>query len=232
MLKSLAMHLPEPIRKPVRSLYHVWKAPRIHEPEFEWIAPYLSGVAIDVGANIGKFTVFCAKHSPHVFSIEPAEENIRTLNIAKRLYHLSNVDIIHAAASDHCGKLSFSVPTFSDGSPNLYECHVSDNGTFDVNAITLDSLNLCPTFIKIDVEGHELEVLKGALQTIERSHPAMLIEVLHSETEKTLSDIGYKRVRSLGVNGMFLAEKKQISQLQEPEGQLSHTSRSAHSKSD
>jgi FkbM family methyltransferase len=64
-----------------------------------------------------------------------------------------------------------------------------------VKVIDLDSLSLTPYFIKIDVEGFELEVIKGALATITSNLPVILIEIQSGETfievQRVLQEIGY-----------------------------------------
>jgi len=57
---------------------------------------------------------------------------------------------------------------------------------------TMDSFNLNPGFVKIDVQGFELEVLKGAVQTIEHHKPVMLIESISDDVVEFLLPFGYK----------------------------------------
>jgi FkbM family methyltransferase len=66
------------------------------------------------------------------------------------------------------------------------ECHIK----------TLDSLDLAPTFMKIDVEGFEYEVLAGGMETVKRHEPVIMIERYWDDPRvfKTLSDLGYAEV--------------------------------------
>jgi FkbM family methyltransferase len=56
----------------------------------------------------------------------------------------------------------------------------------------LDEFNLSPYFIKIDVEGYELEVIKGGIETIKAHTPILLIEAINEETKRILSELGYQ----------------------------------------
>ncbi len=61
-----------------------------------------------------------------------------------------------------------------------------------VETITIDSLKLAPSFVKIDVEGFEINVLRGMEQTIRKSHPIFMIEKNeHEEVISFLSNLGY-----------------------------------------
>ena len=57
---------------------------------------------------------------------------------------------------------------------------------------TLDEFNLSPTFIKIDVQGFEYEVLEGARKTIEKHRPVLLIETPSEKVTNLLESLGYK----------------------------------------
>ncbi len=63
-----------------------------------------------------------------------------------------------------------------------------------VYLLALDSLELSPDFIKIDVEGMEVEVLNGAVETIRKYSPIVSAEVAENEVQidKFMSDLGYK----------------------------------------
>ena len=183
----------------LRDVYHVYKTPRLVEPEFSEIARYLDPHrdSIDVGANFGIYTYFLALRSRFVFAIEPVPENFRPLCWMIGAYRL-NARPIPAAASNKCGQLRFSVRE------NLYCSHVEESGELLVSSITLDSLNLNPSFIKIDVEGHDAQVLEGAIETLHRAHPALLVEVSCKATWDFLHSAGYYCVNDMGTNKLFL----------------------------
>lgn len=133
-------------------------------------------VAIDVGANIGALTVPMAQlvgESGIVHAFEASAANVELL--CKNVLHneLENVIIHERAASDHEGTLKVD----KQSALHAYSRKDINEGEFDVNCITIDSLELprCK-LIKIDVDGHELEVLNGAVETIKRCRPIIYIE--------------------------------------------------------
>ncbi len=73
-----------------------------------------------------------------------------------------------------------------------------------VEMVTLDSFNLDNvSFIKIDVEGHEIEVLKGARATLERNKPVMVIEVYGRSDKDDRLDF----IRSLGYDVTHISDE-------------------------
>ena len=130
------------------------------------LTPYLTGTVIDVGAFIGDHTVFYARHSPSVFAFEPNPEAFECL--CRNVPH--NVRSFKLGLGAGPGRASI-VQNANAGMAALVHGH-------DIPIIALDSLNLSEvSFIKIDAEGWECDVLEGARETIARCRPVMLIEV-------------------------------------------------------
>jgi len=152
------------------------------------INPYMD--AIDVGANIGLFTGLMAhtiKKGRFVLSLEPTagafkllEKNIKRNNI------ISNVKAYQMAATKKEGSIDMNVCV---GREEYSSCgtivHPLATGTYfeihTVKSTTIDILCINeviePGFIKIDVEGHEHDVLKGAKHTLLKYRPAVLLEL-------------------------------------------------------
>ena len=138
------------------------------------------GTVIDVGANIGFFTLKFARWvgaDGHVFAIEPEQDNFdRLSHRVNRRGVSSRVLMIRAAAAEKSGELKLAVnPT------NPADHRLSDDG-IAVRAITID--DLCASagwpavcLIKIDVQGAEDRVVAGALETLKRFSPALYIEI-------------------------------------------------------
>ena len=84
--------------------------------------------------------------------------------------------------------------------------------SFDVNVKKLDNLQFENpiSFIKIDVEGHEIEVIKGAIKTINKNKPILLIEIEEIYSKKKVIDT-IKFINALGYNSYYFNEKKLIS---------------------
>ena len=117
-------------------------------------------VVVDIGANIGYYTLLMAKLNSHVHSYEPEFANFQLLK--KNVIHnnfLSNVKLYNKAVSNFNGKSKLFLSEFTPGEHTLNHDRF-DGKKFvevDVTKITLDRID----FAKIDVEGSELHVLEG-----------------------------------------------------------------------
>ncbi len=156
----------------------------------------------DVGANFGYYSWMLKSINPElrVTLVEPLPVNARLIRSTISRYKFSDVAIFEAAASDHVGEGTLYTDTISGATSSL-----SNDGSFvygnfgaipepiSVRLIRLDSLNEEVDFVKIDVEGHEAEALKGAAGTITRSQPVVIVECTHPEQSclRPLRDQGY-----------------------------------------
>ncbi|MEO9959229.1 MAG: FkbM family methyltransferase, partial [Nisaea sp.] len=140
-------------------------------------------VMIDVGANVGLTAAMAATHGATVYAFEPSPSMVvhlrRTIdanNIADRV-HLANCGL-----SDHNGELTFFEDQNSGSASHLVTTStLARKSDTRVPVQTLDAFigqNDVPRadLIKIDVEGFEIDVLKGAQGTLQRLQPAALIE--------------------------------------------------------
>jgi FkbM family methyltransferase len=141
---------------------------------------------IDVGANIGFFTLQFAQQvgsSGHVIAIEPEAHNFKQLEKqVQRAGFGSRVTLIEAVAAESTGERQLQLDPYHPAN------HKIGIEGVPVRAVTLDHLAaaqpLPVAFIKIDVQGAEMQVLDGCQQTLSQQHPALFIEVddeaLHS----------------------------------------------------
>ena len=134
---------------------------------------------IDIGANLGNHSLFFAKYvdCAKVVSFEPMEKNFQVFK--KNLEKYSNKCQLHTyALSDKIGKMTvYNTENNNFGGFSLHK----QNGSFEVkkevDVFTLDNFSFINvSLIKIDVENHENEVLKGARQTIARNQPIIILE--------------------------------------------------------
>jgi FkbM family methyltransferase len=164
---------------------------------------------IDVGANIGFYTLFFASivKNGNIFAFEPIESFYKRLTEVININNIQNVICEKLIVSDSCSEIDIFL---GDCSARI---HPEDNIRWDfskkekVKSTTLDnyidSKNIDKIdFIKIDVDGHEIEVLNGAKNSLNKFSPIMMVEFSkeaqhysgHSleELTDTLSNLGYK----------------------------------------
>jgi FkbM family methyltransferase len=140
------------------------------------------GVFIDVGANVGYFSIIGANavgSSGRVFAFEPMEEIYLLLRKNISLNNISNIETLNLACFSSCGEMTMK-RDIDSGKSRLSSLRI-DNETV-VRLTTLDTFveQFSPyriDFIKIDAEGSDLEVLKGAIHTIRKFHPAIMVEL-------------------------------------------------------
>src|SRR6476646_4511063 len=163
--------------------------------------------AIDVGANAGSYVHYMRSHARPVVAFEP----MPMLATALRRKFPRGVTVQEMALSDHKGSIELRMPVV-DGVVVTGCATVSDNASatypdyqgVDVPMERLDDVysGNCG-FIKIDVEGFQQAVLDGAVETIKRCQPRMLVEF-----EERLSPGGIGRGRAffdkLGYRGLFV----------------------------
>jgi len=154
---------------------------------------------LDIGANVGLLTVFFAHaiHSPHrVLAVEPtplAQQYLRR-NIARNSV-ADKVVVYEGLVAEKPGSYELNVIPGKEEYSSLGNIvHTSISGekfqAIKVNGETVDNLvtrfGLHPGFVKIDTEGAELFVLRGALQTLQRERPALLMEI----SDRLLASLG------------------------------------------
>ena len=165
--------------------------------------------AIDVGANDGCYVHYLRRHARQVIAFEPMPSLARMLRRKFR----RGVVVESMALSDTAGAVSLRMPvvdgvvvtgcsTVSSAASATYPAHRA----IEVPMDRLDSVYGGEVgFIKIDVEGHELAVLAGGLETIRRCRPRVLVELL-----ETLAPGCVEQARTyferLGYRGYFVHE--------------------------
>ncbi|WP_456483767.1 FkbM family methyltransferase [Methanopyrus kandleri] len=158
----------------------------------EWLEG--SREVVDVGAHVGAFTVLAAAHSAReILAIEPHPDNVELLRRNVEENDL-NVEVVEAAAYDRedVVKMYLSPSTVAH-SVEL----VRSRETIDVETVALDDLGTSPDLIKIDAEGAEECVLRGAERTLEEHAPVLLISAYHypgqeEDLRRWLEDRNYR----------------------------------------
>ena len=161
----------------------------------------------DVGANHGRYAWLISEASPDasVIAFEPDPENIELLRMTISNSDLKNVRIEGVALSDKAGQVCFHKDSYtsatgmiSNGDTPWVEKYLGHpTSTIDVRRETLDSFvteQTKPHLIKIDVEGHENEVLRGGKSCLKSDKPLIIMESFPPKQEQAidfLKDLGY-----------------------------------------
>lgn len=131
------------------------------------------GVVVDAGANRGLYSYWLSRKAAHVYAFEPNPQLFRYL----RRSCPRNVTPVNVALSNVNGQATLYVPRSLDGEGSI-EKRQEDAVMFSVATERLDDLGLPPVdSMKIDVEGHELELIEGAHECILRDRPWIFIEL-------------------------------------------------------
>lgn len=173
-------------------------------PFANFLRPHEGETVVDVGAHIGGFTVKAARAvgpTGRVLAFEPANENFHLLVMNVEANRLANVTPFNIALGSangagllHVYKKMASNSFFSRSGASLLEEESVMVRTLD--SIVQDTRVGAVDCVKLNVEGFELEVLRGAVDTILRFHPRMAIDT-HSfgppveEVARFLESFGY-----------------------------------------
>lgn len=138
----------------------------------------------DIGAHFGVFSLAAAHFGGKAVALDPSPTATRMIAIEAALNHCTgNIQILQAAASDAIGTMGMlSSGVFSDGYFQVAKGRPTSELS-QTQTVTVDQLTLqhgAPTHLKIDVEGHEAAVLRGARTTLSQYSPLLFLE-LHNE---------------------------------------------------
>ncbi len=153
-----------------------------------WLARHIrtGDVVYDIGAHIGFFMLLCNKFvgtTGRVYAFEPFPENFARLAANVEVNRANNVEIHRLALSDYNGSATFAV------APSSLMGHLSGETRVSADAMQVQTRTVdgfvadggkVPDLLKVDVEGAEADVIRGAAATIASRPPRMLVEV-HSD---------------------------------------------------
>lgn len=173
-------------------------------------------VIYDIGANIGNHSIYFALNTKaRIFSFEPMSMNFYLLNKNILDNKMENRVTAYNVALGDCegiAQMSFTQEN-NNGTASIQT--LSESTGEQVNIKTLDGLNIpSPDFIKIDVEGFELNVLKGMKNILKNSNASLWIEIDEKNAKSIyefLTEIGYfvsDFVLSSSNNILFTKQKK------------------------
>lgn len=149
----------------------------------------------DVGANAGYFTLLGHELGADVHAFEP-HPLVRALlerTVALQPNRPGIISVVPAACSDHLGVLPLFLA--EPGNTGMSSLGVPTGRRVDVQLLTLDHYsqqsNVTPNLLKIDVEGHERMVLKGAKRLLATARPVVVVETARSEVLDLMRGSGY-----------------------------------------
>ena len=159
---------------------------------------YARGTALDVGANRGFYSYFMCKLFASVHAFEPNA----AITTALAHYAHPGLTLHNCALSSASGSLDLYIPIVSgvsyDGWASFDRDNLPEADDYEVRAVdvrTVDEFELTDvSLLKVDVEGHEMDVLAGARKTIERDRPAVIAEIKKRNREAADSffdELGY-----------------------------------------
>ncbi len=188
-----------------------------HERDFKalrYIEPRSDRVLVDIGANHGQSIESMSIYMPSscIVSFEANPNLARKLRA--RYKQVVRISVLARGLSDSAGSFTLYVPSYKgfvyDGLASFDRKEaaswISEQTVFGYDpakltiaevtclASTLDAEQLAPLFIKIDVQGHEYNVLKGGVQTLRTYKPMLLIESYRSDprTVRLAEELGYE----------------------------------------
>jgi len=146
---------------------------------------FKEGTFVDVGSYIGTHSLFFSEIADKVISFEPIRETYLKQLRNIELNGVTNIEVHNCAIGSKTGTIDMRIGTeYNRG--NSHVVKGDEQSTHTVKVFKLDDFNLKGvTVIKIDVEEHELEVLKGAEETIRNNKPGLFIEIRSTMTELT-----------------------------------------------
>lgn len=152
-------------------------------------------VVFDLGANVGYYTLLASKlaRQGQVVAFEPEPRNAAFLRSNIAANGCRNVDIRELAVSATSGVSRFKMGS-GTGTGAL-----ADEGSLQVKTITLDEFvaasGLRPTHLKIDVEGAEIDVFRGGMETLKACRPTIFLSThgpaVHAACCEVLQDLKY-----------------------------------------
>lgn len=170
----------------------------------------LQGTILDVGANLGVMSSYLKKTNPdsHIIAFEPIPMHARVMHRMFNKFDLEEIQVFEMAVGNYEGVAQMNIPVengiLKHGLAHIKENEVINEGEklYKVPIQRIDYLLATQEIshqvigIKIDVENYELEVLKGAIETIKKYRPLLIIElwndVKKDQCIQLMADLGYQ----------------------------------------
>jgi len=159
----------------------------------DWFQPKAGDVVVDVGAHIGRYALQAAALNCRVVAVEPDPMNYATLQENVSLNGFRNIRLYQVALSDQPGQRALRMASGTNRGTSSLEIDsnavANEPGPAEIKVVceTLDALTMREgieriDWLKIDVEGHELAVLRGAPRSLETTL-RLILEVRNDHEE-------------------------------------------------
>lgn len=176
-----------------------------------------NSVFFDIGTNKGEYAYYAEKliNPKNIYLFEPEKKLNKQLRAI-----FSDCQVFDLALSDSKGTHQFKIPIINGVADNCLSSlevdNKEDNETeaiiYEVKTNTLDTFvkekNAFPDLIKIDVEGHELSVLKGAENYISTHHPSLIIEIEQRHHKDINIDSVFEDFKQKGYHAYYYSKKQ------------------------
>jgi FkbM family methyltransferase len=166
---------------------------------------------LDIGAHSGTYTISLADYCNRAYAFEPQKMTYYSLCGSVALSNLRNVECLNfgLGSEEQVGEQTLNIVSLDGGGSTLHADHTPILNKETIVVKTLDSFQIeNVSFIKMDVENNELQVLMGSQNTLKRSnYPKILFEMNETNRELTgfLENIYYQIIPINGYSNMFLA---------------------------
>ena len=140
---------------------------------------WYDSVVVEAGAYIGDLTVPLSRYCKRLYAFEPQEEIREILIHNLRINDCRNVEVLPYALGDSAGDITYKSPDqkWEEDHDSPGSIQMGDaGGRCTAPMVTLDSLDLDVDFLKADVEGMEIPLLAGAMNTMERLRTTLFLE--------------------------------------------------------
>jgi FkbM family methyltransferase len=182
----------------------------------EWCKQFCNpnSVFLDIGAHTGTYAITLAPFAKKVYAFEPQKMTYYALCGGVALSNMNNIDCINygLGSDDQVGTQTLNLVSADGGGSTLQEVQCEIIGKERVEVRRLDDMQIQGpiSFIKMDIEGNELNAIKGGVETLRRNnYPRILFEsnCENAELFQFIKDIGYKVISVSGTFNMFLATR-------------------------
>jgi FkbM family methyltransferase len=171
-------------------------------------SPFRGGTLVDIGANQGVFSYYmslCAGRAGNVYAFEAQPELGPHLLAVGESFGLSNLHVVNQGLSSRAGVLRMRRAKAGSGQASFHHDASDDLEELEIPVTTLDaffqSAGVRPVaFIKCDVEGHELEVFRGAETVLREDGPVLLFEC---HDEEAMKGEVFEFLLRFGYDGLF-----------------------------